>query len=99
MIYSGQRRLSVYKRRYGDSIDNHEKVMSSKRCGCACCKKIFRPTQIKEWTDEGRTPICPYCGVDTVFGQTGGRLSFTLMQRISKGKFCDKYYDCEGNKL
>ena len=97
MIYSGQRRVSIYQRRYGDNpIDNYEKVMNSKRCGCVYCKKIFRPTQIKMWTDNGRTPICPYCEVDTVFGQTHGRLSFTVLQRLRRGKFGDRYYDRKG---
>jgi hypothetical protein len=100
MLFRGHRRVSIYKRSYGDTpIDNHTKIMSSKRCGCVCCNKIFRPTQIKMWTDEGKTPICPYCGVDTVSGYTHGRLSFTLLQHISRGKFGGKYYDWEGKKL
>ena len=100
MLFRGYRRVSIYKRDYGDApIDNHTKIMSSKRCGCVCCNKIFRPTQIKMWTDEGKTPICPYCGVDTVSGYTHGRLSFTSLQRISRRKFGGKYYDWEGKKL
>ena len=35
-------------------------------CSCFYCGKRFNPKEIKEWTDEGQTALCPYCGVDSV---------------------------------
>lgn len=36
--------------------------------GCACfyCGAFFKSTEIKEWTDDGETAICPRCGIDSV---------------------------------
>ena len=56
---------------------NHRKdVLESDSCGCFCCCAVFRPSDIKEWTDkrkgEGRTALCPKCGVDSVLGSKSG---------------------------
>lgn len=41
-----------------------------KDCGCYFCLQIFPEDEIKEWVDDGKTPICPRCGVDSlIFGQ------------------------------
>lgn len=36
------------------------------RCGCFYCQMIFDILHIEEWTDNGLTAICPFCGVDSV---------------------------------
>ncbi len=47
-------------------------------CGCFYCRKIFTPSEIKEWVmadnpiDRRGTAICPYCGVDAVLGESSG---------------------------
>jgi len=35
-------------------------------CGCFYCRKSYRPSEIKEWTDLKDTAICPRCGIDSV---------------------------------
>jgi hypothetical protein len=47
-------------------IYNRDKIEGTTVCGCFYCKKIFSPKEIKEWTDDGQTAICPYCGVDSI---------------------------------
>ena len=56
-------------------------LKKDKVCGCFYCLKIFSPEDIKEWLvakDEGNlcdrygTAICPYCGIDSVIGESSG---------------------------
>lgn len=35
-------------------------------CSCYYCLKQFRKNEIKEWTDQGETALCPYCHIDSV---------------------------------
>ena len=35
-------------------------------CGCFYCRNMYRPSDIKEWTDGSETAICPRCGIDSV---------------------------------
>jgi hypothetical protein len=30
------------------------------------------PSEIEEWTDEGKTAMCPRCGIDSVIGSASG---------------------------
>lgn len=47
-------------------------------CGCFHCLKIFKPSEIEDWIiadnecDRRETAICPYCGVDSVIGESSG---------------------------
>ena len=47
-------------------------------CGCFDCLEIFSPSEIEEWiiednrVDKRGTAICPYCGVDSVIGESSG---------------------------
>lgn len=47
-------------------------VETSKQCGCFYCLSVFRPADIKEWTDQGQTALCPECGIDSVLPQAAG---------------------------
>jgi hypothetical protein len=38
--------------------------------GCYYCLKTFETKQIKEWTDQGETALCPFCSVDSVVPET-----------------------------
>jgi hypothetical protein len=54
------------------AMNNRNIVEQSKKAGCFCCVKIFDVKDIKEYTDNGKTVICPLCGVDTVIGDMCG---------------------------
>ena len=47
-------------------------------CGCFHCLKIFSPNEITEWLTDNNpcdirgTALCPYCGVDSVIGESSG---------------------------
>jgi len=45
---------------------NQDLLLKSDKCGCFYCGKIFSPTLIEEWIDEGETALCPYCDIDSV---------------------------------
>lgn len=48
------------------SVFNKEDLKKSKLCGCFYCCEIFSPKEITEWTDDGKTAICPKCKVDSI---------------------------------
>jgi hypothetical protein len=56
-----------------------ERVME---CGCFCCLQTFPPEAVVDWTDDGDTPLCPYCGISAVLpGVTDFVELFRLRQR------------------
>ena len=40
--------------------------MSSIICGCYCCTKTFKESDIEDFVDDGLSALCPYCMVDSV---------------------------------
>lgn len=56
---------------------NREALASDNKCGCFSCLKIFLPSEIEEWCCEEEdgdevSAICPYCGIDSVIGESSG---------------------------
>jgi hypothetical protein len=53
-------------------------IVSSAICGCFHCGEIYTPAEITDWLDdriegkEGRTALCPRCGIDSVIGSASG---------------------------
>ena len=53
--------------------NNKTSLKRDKKCGCFHCMKIYDPIEIKDWiTDADGTAICPYCGIDSVLGESSG---------------------------
>ena len=59
--------------------NNHmEQLKNDKLCGCFYCLEIYSPSEINEWIvadndcDQYGTEICPYCGIDSVIGESSG---------------------------
>lgn len=44
------------------------------KCGCFCCLKIFDSDEVSYWGEEdgSETPVCPYCGIDSVLCEDNG---------------------------
>jgi len=66
------------------SMCHRAEVLSSESCGCFHCRRIFSPSEIKEWVDKdevgiGTTALCPRCGIDSVIGSKAG---FSLSPRF-----------------
>lgn len=56
-----------------DSIYHAERLAKQSKCGCFYCLEIFTPNDIIQWTDQGRTALCPHCGIDSVIAETSDR--------------------------
>ena len=54
------------------SSHHREELAKDKICGCFYCLKIFNPTEITDWCDNEKTAICPYCGIDSIIGESSG---------------------------
>lgn len=48
--------------------ERQEKIRSS-RCGCFYCLAIFQGNEIAQWIDDGKTALCPKCGIDSVLSE------------------------------
>jgi hypothetical protein len=73
-----------FKAVHAHSYMNREEITRSSKCGCFYCMAIFTPSDITEWWDsptepnndeDGRTAVCPRCGIDSVVGSAS---EFTL---------------------
>ncbi len=49
-----------------DCSYHREQLFENEHCSCFNCFSIFGPKEIKEWTDDSQTAICPKCGIDSV---------------------------------
>ena len=55
------------------SINNEEALMKESKCGCFYCLEIFSPKEISEWVEDASgTAVCPFCGIDSVIGESSG---------------------------
>ena len=45
---------------------NREDVFNSTKVGCYHCLQIFNPKDVKQYTDGGKTALCPFCEVDSL---------------------------------
>jgi hypothetical protein len=50
--------------------NNRQKLMNAKVCGCFFCLRIFDPKEITWSEDADDTAMCPYCGIDSVIGES-----------------------------
>jgi len=70
------------------SIRHYSEILRSDLCGCFYCCRLFTPSQIKDWVQDGtleadRTALCPYCGIDSVIGSAAGySVSEEFLQRM-----------------
>lgn len=48
------------------SFKNKEQLQKIENACCYFCQKDVIVKDIKEWTDDGETAICPHCNVDAV---------------------------------
>ena len=53
--------------------NNVDELKKDKICGCFYCLSIYSPSEIQEWiNDKKLTACCPYCGIDSVIGESSG---------------------------
>ncbi len=54
------------------SSHHRAEIAQSDRCGCFYCLALYPPSAIARWVDDGRTALCPSCGIDAVLGSAAG---------------------------
>jgi hypothetical protein len=62
------------KAAHAHCMANEAELLRSSICGCFDCVETFAPTAVTEWVDDknGRTALCPKCGIDSVLGDASG---------------------------
>lgn len=57
---------------------NAKEVLRSQNCGCCYCERIYPASDIQQedimWEPGAKdnTVLCPYCGIEAVFGDASG---------------------------
>lgn len=51
------------------AMRNKKALSNSTKAGCYYCLEIYDPKDIKEYTDQGETAICPKCNIDAVIAE------------------------------
>lgn len=65
--------MEKYEEAHKYSSNHKNSLKADKTCGCFYCLTIFNPNKITAWiTDKDGTAICPYCGIDSVIGESSG---------------------------
>ncbi|MDL2288244.1 cytoplasmic protein [Oscillospiraceae bacterium OttesenSCG-928-F05] len=55
------------------SSNHKEQLQHDHLCGCFYCLTLFGPKEITDWApDISGTAICPYCGIDSIIGESSG---------------------------
>jgi hypothetical protein len=50
-------------------ITERQQGIRNSKCGCFYCLETFDGAEIRQWTDEGITALCPRCGIDSVLSE------------------------------
>ena len=68
------------------SINHMPELKNDSSCGCFYCMSIFSPNEIDEWVeDKHATALCPYCGIDSVIGESSGYpITTEFMKRMNE---------------
>ena len=64
------------------TIENKKQVLASQTCRCANCLATFSGAEVTEFTDKGKTAVCPKCGVEAVLPDCVEGLDDQLLQEI-----------------
>ena len=64
------------------TIENKQQVLASQTCRCANCLATFSGAEVTEFTDKGKTAVCPKCGVEAVLPDCVEGLDDQLLQEI-----------------
>lgn len=66
--------------------NNKISLQKDKVCGCFYCLKIFSPNEIEGYIeDTSGTAICPYCGIDSVIGESSGYpVTYDFLEQMKK---------------
>jgi len=72
------------------AFNNSEAIKLSKEVGCYYCCEIFNKEEIKEYTDDGKTALCPKCSVDAILCSSQGEITKQILEESNKFWFGDE---------
>ena len=78
--------MTDFKQAHKFSANHQSQLLKDKKCGCFYCLHIFSPSEIIEWIkDIDGTAICPYCGIDSVMGESSGHpITHSFLEEMNK---------------
>lgn len=89
--------LTVWKNTRPEALQNahlysshhREELEHASQCGCYCCRRLLVPAEIVDWTDDGQTAVCPYCGTDAIVPRITGIISLSpqLLEKLNEKYF------------
>jgi NAD-dependent SIR2 family protein deacetylase len=50
-------------------MHNRADLPAGARAGCFYCEQTYDAAEIREWTDNDDTALCPRCGIDAVLSE------------------------------
>ncbi len=75
---------------YLHTIHNREEINASSIVYCASCRTFEHPSEIKKFIDDGKTGICPHCGINALVGNACGlKLSNNVLNELHHMYFTD----------
>ena len=66
------------------AFDNKSSIESSKQVGCYHCLAIYDSSEVKIYTDGGKTAVCPKCDNDTVLGSNFGEFTEEVLKEANE---------------
>lgn len=67
--------INELQKAYKFSSNHKDELQKDNICGCFYCLNIFNPREVSRWIeDKSGTAICPYCGIDSIIGESSGYL-------------------------
>jgi len=66
------------------SMRNKKSLLINDKAGCYHCLEIFNVNEIKSYTDQGETALCPKCNADSVIPGSSVELSKQKLEEIKK---------------
>ena len=67
------------------SMRNRDRLAG--RCGCFHCISTFPAERVRDWIDDGRTALCPVCGIDAVVAEADGGGSVEFLEQMNRRWF------------
>ena len=67
------------------SMNNRDLIAG--RCGCFRCLSTYLADRIGDWVDDGRTAICPVCGVDAVLSAATDAITEDALDQMHRRWF------------
>lgn len=82
--YSQEKEMQIH-RLHAYSSHNRNMVDEADRCYCFFCKGCVESSEIVDYTDGGKTAVCPLCGKDTLIPDSIGEpINDTIVREMNE---------------